>query len=69
MIRANQGDRVDLGNDPLLLKHIELDPDWDSEDDARIKGYGMNVWALIGAYKGADGDIDKVAAAYLSSHR
>jgi uncharacterized protein (DUF433 family) len=24
----------------------------------------MNVWALIGEYKGAGGDIDEVAAAY-----
>lgn len=64
LVRVNRGDRVELGGDPLVLKHIELDPDWDSEDDARIKGHGMHVWALIGEYKGAGGDIAEVAAAY-----
>lgn len=63
-IRANSGERVEVGDDPLVRKHITLDPDWDSEDDARIKGYGMNVWALIGAYRGAGEDIDEVARSY-----
>lgn len=64
LIRAHRGDRVDLGDDPLVLKHIELDPDWDGADAARIKDHGMNVWALIGAYNGADGDIGVVAGDY-----
>jgi uncharacterized protein (DUF433 family) len=64
LIRANSGGRVELGDDPLILKHIALDPDWDSEADARIKGYGMNVWALIGEYKAIGGDIEEVATAY-----
>jgi len=64
LIRANSGGRVELSDDPLILKHIALDPDWDSAADARLKGYGMNVWALIGEYKATGGDIEEVARAY-----
>jgi uncharacterized protein (DUF433 family) len=64
LIRANSGEPVELGDDPLIREYIELVPDWGSEDDARIKGRGVQVWALIGALDGDEGNAEKVARKY-----
>jgi uncharacterized protein (DUF433 family) len=64
ILRANSGERVELGDDPLVLKYIQIDPDWDSEDDARIMGHGVQVWALIGALDGNESDVEEVARDY-----
>jgi uncharacterized protein (DUF433 family) len=63
-LRANQGGDAVLGDDPLVAKYIQLDPVWESAAEARIKGHGMSVWAVIGCLRGEGGDIDAVARAY-----
>ena len=50
----------------LIERYIEIDPRRRSADWARIKGYGMNVWALIGALGGDEASpaIAEVARGY-----
>jgi uncharacterized protein (DUF433 family) len=51
-------------DDKLIEKWIEPDPWKPWPDEARVKKYGMNVWAIIGYLGGEDGDIEDVARAY-----
>ena len=44
--------RTATAEERLIEQYIEIDPRRRSADWARIKGYGMNVWALIGALGG-----------------
>jgi len=48
----------------LIEKHILWDSDWSTADEARVKGYGMNVWVLVGQWQMENGDISEVAKAY-----
>lgn len=48
----------------LITKYIELDPDRPWRDRARIIGYGVEVWSLIGYLKGMDGNRAEVAAGF-----
>ena len=50
--------------DALIAEYIELNPDRPGLDHARLKEFGVAVWALIGYLRGADDDIDGVAADY-----
>ena len=50
--------------DALITKYIELNPDRPGLDQARLKESAVAIWALIGYLRGADGDIDRVAADY-----
>lgn len=45
-----------------------IDPDWDryprGRADARLKDYGVPVWALIGQLRAIGGDLDQLARDY-----
>lgn len=56
--------RTAADEERLIDAYIEPDPNRPGADRARIKGYGMNVWALIGEYNATAGDIAAVAGAY-----
>ena len=48
------------GND-LIAKYIDESP---GVAEARVHGYGIAVWALVGYLKGADGDLRQVAQGF-----
>jgi uncharacterized protein (DUF433 family) len=50
--------------DALIEKYIMWDSNWSTADEARVKGYGMNVWALVAQWQIENGDISEVAKAY-----
>lgn len=50
-------------NDALVAEYIEQNPDRPGKDEARLKTYGVSVWAIIGYWKGA-GDLAETAAGY-----
>ena len=50
--------------DTLIADYIELNPDKPGLDQARIKEYGVAVWALMAYYQATSGDINRVAADY-----
>lgn len=55
--------------DALIAEHIEPHPARDSLTEARVKGKGVPVWALIARYRltpGADA-AERVACAYRVS--
>ena len=47
----------------LIARHIEPNPHRSGQHEARLKEYGVSVWALVGYWKGAGGDVDQVAEA------
>ena len=49
--------------DAALDEMVEPEPG-SGRDKARLKEYGIPVWALIAALRRTDGDTDKVASAY-----
>lgn len=51
-------------SDALVAAYIEQDPTHPGKDEARLKAYGVSVWAIIGKWKAANGDLAKVAAEY-----
>ena len=51
-------------DDELIAKWIERDPYHPGKGDARVKEYGVHVWALVGHSWGVDGDATKVAKDY-----
>ena len=54
-----------MNDDELITRYIELNPQRPGIDRARLKDYGVSVWALIGYLKQATGgDIARVAADY-----
>ena len=59
-----EGTRVD--EQQLIEQYI--DQEWDrypgGRADARLKGYGVPVWALIGQLRAIGGDLDQLAADY-----
>jgi uncharacterized protein (DUF433 family) len=48
----------------LIACYIEESPYYRGADEARLKQYGVSVWALVAYYRGAGQDIDRVAADY-----
>ena len=48
----------------LIDRWIEDDPHRPGSDEARLRQYGVHVWALIGYLKAMDGDVAAVAADY-----
>jgi uncharacterized protein (DUF433 family) len=55
---------VGLQEQELIARHIEPNPHRLGPHEARLKEYGVSVWALVGYWKGAGGDVDQVAEAY-----
>ena len=55
---------IPLEDDKLIEKWIEPDQWKAGAEDARIKTYGMNVWAIMGYLKMRDGDPVNVAEGY-----
>jgi uncharacterized protein (DUF433 family) len=51
-------------DDTLITEYIELNPDKPGLDQARIKEYGVAVWALVAYYHAAGGDLERVATDY-----
>ncbi len=51
-------------SDTLVAAYIEQDPNHPGKDEARLKTYGVSVWAIIGKWKAANGDLAEVAAEY-----
>ncbi len=50
-------------SDALVAAYIEQNPNRFGKDEARLKGYGVAVWAIIGYWKGA-GDLTETAEGY-----
>ncbi len=50
--------------DARIAQYIELNSSRPGLANARLREYGVAVWALIGYLRAADGDIDRVAADY-----
>ena len=48
----------------LVQQYIREDPEWPGAAEARIAGYGVPVWALIGYYRAVNGDLSRVATDY-----
>jgi uncharacterized protein (DUF433 family) len=55
-----------LSDEELIARYI--DPEWDrypaGRADARLKRYGVPVWALVGQLEAIGGDLDQLAADY-----
>jgi uncharacterized protein (DUF433 family) len=47
-----------------ITQHIELNPRRPDIANARLKEYGVAVWALIGYLRAARGDMERVARDY-----
>ena len=62
--RAVMAGKTVADEDRLIEEWIEPDPWKAGAAETRVRRYGMNVWALIGALGGDDGDIKDVARAY-----
>ena len=48
----------------LIEQYIREDPEWPGPAEARIAGYGVPVWALIGYYRVVNADLSRVATDY-----
>lgn len=48
----------------LIVRWVEIDPARPGPANARLKEYGIHVWALIGHLPAAQGDIGQVARDY-----
>jgi uncharacterized protein (DUF433 family) len=48
----------------LIAKHIEPDPHRPGADEVRTVENGVHVWAVIGDYLVADGDVSQVMKDY-----
>lgn len=46
----------------LIEAYIERDPLRPGRDEARLKQYGIAVWAVIGALESVGGDVEDAAA-------
>jgi uncharacterized protein (DUF433 family) len=56
--------KAEENTDALIEQYIEPDPRRPRIDDARVKDYGIAVWAIIGRLEAAHGDIAQAAADY-----
>lgn len=50
----------------LIERYIDLDTDRypGGRADARLREYGVPVWALIGQWRALDGDLEQLASDY-----
>ena len=48
----------------LIAEHMVPDSQHPGIGDARVAGYGVHVWALVGHLETVDGDISRVARDY-----
>ena len=53
-----------MSDDERIAQYIELNPHKPGLANARLKEYGVAVWALIGYLHAAKGDIARVATDY-----
>jgi len=48
----------------MIERYIEQSPARPGANGARLRDYGVSVWALVAYYQAAGGDVDRVAADY-----
>ena len=48
----------------LIDQYIELNPNRPGGAEARLRGYGVSVWALVSYLEAVHGDVGRVAADY-----
>lgn len=60
----DQSDRMKQDERSLIERHIEESPYAPGAGDARLRDYGVSVWALVAYHTAAEGDVDRVAADY-----
>jgi uncharacterized protein (DUF433 family) len=48
----------------LIDEYIEPNPHRPGLDEARLRQYGVSVWAIVGYWKGFHEDADRVAKAF-----
>jgi uncharacterized protein (DUF433 family) len=53
-----------MGDEQIIRQYVAEDPDWSDPVEARIAGYGVPVWALIGYLRAVDGDLARTAQDY-----
>jgi uncharacterized protein (DUF433 family) len=53
-----------MSADASIGEYIELNPHYPGLDEARLKRYGVAVWALIAYLPAVGGDLTRVAAGY-----
>ena len=53
-----------MSKDAWIAEYIEPNPHYPGIDEARLKGYGVAVWALIAYLPAVGGDLARVAAGY-----
>ncbi len=51
-------------DEQLIEQYIELNPHKPWLAEARLKDYGIAVWALVGYLLAVEGNVDRVAADY-----
>ncbi len=51
----------------LIARHIEANPNRPGADEVRLAERKVSVWAIIGDYLAADGDIEQVVKDYAVS--
>ena len=50
--------------DTLITDYVELNPDKPGFDQARLKEFGVAIWALVAYYQVVNGDLNQVAHDY-----
>ena len=53
-----------MNDEALITQYIELNPHRPGLDEARLKNYGVAVWALIGYLPAVGNDVSQVAHDY-----
>ncbi|HEY7490393.1 MAG TPA: hypothetical protein VIH59_04715 [Candidatus Tectomicrobia bacterium] len=53
-----------MQEDKSLASYIETNPHYPTLDEARVKGYGVSVWAIIAHLRVVGGDATRVAEDY-----
>ena len=53
-----------MKDDELIAGYIEQNPYYPGLDAARVKGYGVSVWAIIAYLHSVGGDVAQVATDY-----
>ena len=56
-----------MNDDELIARYIEANPHRPGADEARLVERGVSVWATIGDYLAADGDLEQVMRDYALS--
>lgn len=53
-----------MSNGQVINQYIELNPYRPGIAEARLRGSGVSVWALVGYYEAVRHDVDRVARDY-----